>query len=181
TNRDLPAQLRAAGGESWEFQWEGPAPYRRIAPVAGPTAPARLPMEELRWRLISHLSLKHMSITEAADGAEALKDLLKVYDYTATRAVAGHIDGIVNVSSRRKVAPVTDRSGQGFCRGVEVTIEFDEEKYAGSGVFLFAAVLERFLGLYASVNSATRLVARLKQREAPLKQWPFRAGDQTLL
>ncbi|MEX0712953.1 MAG: type VI secretion system baseplate subunit TssF, partial [Pirellulales bacterium] len=124
TNRDLPAQLRAAGGESWEFQLEGQAPYRRIVPVAGPTAPAGLPMEELRWRLISHLSLNHLSITEAADGAEALKDLLKVYDYTATRAVAGHIDGIVNVSSRRKVAPVTDRSGQGFCRGVEVTIEF---------------------------------------------------------
>ena len=31
-----------------------------------------------------------------------------------------------------------------------MTIEFDEEKYVGSGVFLFASVLEKFLGLYTS-------------------------------
>ena len=32
----------------------------------------------------------------------------------------------------------------GFCRGMEVTIEFDEAKYVGSGLFLFASVLEGF-------------------------------------
>lgn len=181
TNRDLPAQLRAAGGESWEFQLEGQAPYRRIVPVAGPTAPARLAVESLRWRLISHLSLNHLSITEGTEGAEALKDLLRVYDYSLTRATAGHIDGIVSVESRRKVAPVSGPGGRGFCRGVEIAIEFDEEKFVGSGVFLFASVLDRFLGLYASLNSATRLVARLKQRDGYLKQWPFRAGEQNLV
>ena len=79
------------------------------------------------------------------------------------------------------MAPITDGTGAGFCRGVEVTIDFDEEKYAGSGVFLFAMVLERFLGLYASLNSATRLVARSKQRQGIIKRWPYRAGDKTLL
>ena len=62
-----------------------------------------------------------------------------------------------------------------------ITIEFEEEKYAGSGVFLFASVLERFLSLYASINSVTRLNARLKQRDETLKLWPFRAGEQILL
>jgi len=62
-----------------------------------------------------------------------------------------------------------------------VTIEFDEEKYVGSGVYLFASVLERFLGLYASLNSFSQLVAITKQREEPLKRWPPRAGDQILL
>jgi type VI secretion system protein ImpG len=69
----------------------------------------------------------------------------------------------------------------GFCRGLEVTVEFDEEKYVGSGVFLFASVLERFLGLYSSLNSFSQLVAISKQREEPLKRWPPRAGDQILL
>ena len=58
---------------------------------------------------------------------------------------------------------------------MEVTIEFDETKYVGSGVFLFASVLEQFLGLYASLNSFTQLIATTQQREAPLKRWPPRA------
>ena len=33
SNRELPGQLRAAGGESWQFQLEGQAPVRRVVPV----------------------------------------------------------------------------------------------------------------------------------------------------
>ncbi|HVA51438.1 MAG TPA: type VI secretion system baseplate subunit TssF [Pirellulales bacterium] len=181
TNRDLPRDLRTAGGEDWGFQLEAAAPCRRIMPIVTPTAPARLPPDEYRWRLLSHLALNHLSITDAEDGAAALREVLKVYDYAATAVSRQHIDGITRVSSRRKVAPISDGLGQGFCRGVEITVEFDEEKYAGSGVFLFASIIERFVSLYASINSVTRLVARTKQREKHLKQWPFRAGDQILL
>jgi type VI secretion system protein ImpG len=66
-------------------------------------------------------------------------------------------------------------------RGVETTIEFDEDQYVGGGVFLFASALERFLGLYTSVNSFNQLVARTKQREGELKRWTPRAGNQILL
>ena len=40
---------------------------------------------------------------------------------------------------------------------------------------------ERFLGLYASVNSFTQLVAKAKQGERVIKRWPPRAGDKPLL
>ncbi len=60
-------------------------------------------------------------------------------------------------------------------------VEFDESNYVGSGAFLLASVLERFLALYTSINSFTRLVARTKQREDVLKRWPPRSGDRTLL
>lgn len=181
SNRDLPGQLRAAGGESWQFQLEGQAPVRRITPVVVPTAPARLPFEQNRWRLISHLALNHLSIVGDRDGAEALREILKLYDIANTKVNSQHILGILRVDSRRGVAPIRDGIGYGFCRGVEVTIEFDEDKFAGSGVFLFAAVLERFLGLYASLNSATRLVARTRQRAGELKRWPFRSGERTIV
>jgi type VI secretion system protein ImpG len=62
-----------------------------------------------------------------------------------------------------------------------VSLEFDEEKFVGSGVFLFASVLEKFLGLYTSLNSFTQLIATSQQREQPLKRWPPRAGEQILL
>ena len=51
----------------------------------------------------------------------------------------------------------------------------------GTGVLLFASVLERFLALYASVNSFTQLIARTSQSERYLKKWPPRAGEQTML
>ena len=181
SNRDLPGYLRAAGGASWQFQLEGQAPVRRVVPVVVPTSPARLPHEENRWRLISHLALNHLSIVGQGDGAEALREILKLYDFAHTKVSSQHIAGILSVNSRRSVAPIRDGVGYGFCRGLEVTIRFDEDKYAGSGVFLFAAVLERFLGLYASLNSATRLVARTRQREGELKRWPFRSGDRTIV
>ena len=69
----------------------------------------------------------------------------------------------------------------GFCRGVEVTLEFDEQRYVGVGAYLFACVLERFLGLYASINSFSQLVVKTKQGEGYLKRWPPRAGEQRLL
>ena len=45
--------------------------------------------------------------------------------------------------------------------------------------FLFASVLERFLGLYVSVNSFSQMVARTKQGEV-LKTWKPRAGGMLL-
>lgn len=181
SNRDLPGRLRAAGGESWQFQLEGQGPVRKIVPVVVPTAPARIPFEQNRWRLISHLALNHLSIVGDQDGADALREILKLYDFADTKVSGQHIAGILSVRGRRSVAPIRDGVGYGFCRGMEVTIEFDEDKYAGSGLFLFASVLERFLGLYASLNSATRLVARTRQRGRELKCWPFRSGDKTIL
>jgi type VI secretion system protein ImpG len=66
-------------------------------------------------------------------------------------------------------------------RGRQVEIEFDEEQYVGGGVYLFASVLEHFLGLYASINSFSQLLARTRQRKEPLRQWPPRAGQAILL
>jgi type VI secretion system protein ImpG len=42
-------------------------------------------------------------------------------------------------------------------------------------------VLERFLSLYASVNSFSQLVASTKQREGVMRRWPPRTGDQIVL
>jgi type VI secretion system protein ImpG len=66
-------------------------------------------------------------------------------------------------------------------RGTEVSLAFDEDEFVGTGVYMFAAVLERFLGLYAALNSFVQLNVTTKQREKPLKQWPPRAGDAILL
>jgi type VI secretion system protein ImpG len=42
-------------------------------------------------------------------------------------------------------------------------------------------VLERFLGLYCSINSFTQTVATTNRRDGVLHRWPPRAGEKTLL
>jgi len=156
--------------------------------VRAPTSPLRPPLRRgAQWRLISHLSLNHLSISDPVEGKAALQEILALYDFAGPdseeqRAVVTRhlIEGITSVSSRRVVGRTGGAAG-GFCRGVEVSVEFDEEKYVGTGAFLFACVLERFLGLYASINSFSQMVARTKQSEGVLKKWPPRAGYQQLL
>jgi type VI secretion system protein ImpG len=60
-------------------------------------------------------------------------------------------------------------------------MEFDEEDFSGSGVYLFATVIDRFLGLYASLNSFSQLVVKTRQRREVLKLWPPRAGQAILM
>ena len=161
----------------------------RILCLRTPTITLRPPLRRgAYWRLISHLSLNHLSITDPVEGKQALQEILRLYDFSdpeagqqmsaVTRQV---IEGILSVSSRRVVGRTGTPVSSGFARGVEVAIEFDEQKYVGTGVFLFASVLERFLGLYASINSFSQLVATTKQGEGILKKWPPRAAEQQLL
>jgi type VI secretion system protein ImpG len=68
-----------------------------------------------------------------------------------------------------------------LCRGLDITLEFDEQAVSGVGIFLFASVLERFIAHYASINAFTRLTAKVKGRSGVLRTWPPRAGDLKLL
>ncbi len=190
TNRDLPSRLRRTG-DRIGFELEAAAPIQKVHCVRLPSPTLRPPARRgAYWRLISHLSLNHLSIADSEEGREAFREMLRLYDFSdpevskqMSTVNAMIIDSIVAISSRRVVGRVgsSPEGGGGFCRGVEVTIEFDEQKLVGTGVFLFASVIDRFLGLYASLNSFTQLVARTRENAIPLKTWPPRAGDRLLL
>jgi type VI secretion system protein ImpG len=159
------------------------APVSRIECVSGgPTRTLRPALKRgAAWRLISHLSLNHLSLADENDGADALREILKLYDFVDSGETRAMIDGILSVRSRRVVGRVAGDLRGGFCRGVEVSLHFDEDRFAGSGLFLFAAVLERFLGLYCSVNSFSKLIATTNKREGELRRWPPRAAETVLL
>jgi type VI secretion system protein ImpG len=183
TNRDLPSRL-PFGSKEGDFEVENAGPLSRVRCLRKPTDTFRPPMRRgAHWRLISHLTLNRLSLVENHNGGapEALREILLLYDFMDSAATRKQIQGIDRVASRRVVRQTGSRIGTGFVRGVETTIEFDENQYVGGGVFLFASVLERFLGLYTSVNSFNQMVARTKQREEELKRWAPRAGDQALL
>ena len=179
-NRDLPHRLPFGGGQPLLRLVEG-GPLSRVECLTRPTATLRPALRRgALWRLISHLSLNHLSLADYEDGADALREILKLYDFADSAQTRSIIDGILSVRSRRVVGRTGDGGG-GFCRGIELALHFDEERFTGNGVFLFAAVLERFLGLYCSINSFSRLVATTNQREGEMRRWSPRAGETVLL
>ena len=182
SNRDLPGRL-PFGNPEGDFQLEGPGVFTAIRSLVKPTASLRPPLRRgAHWRLISHLSLNVLSLVEreGAKGPEALREILRLYDISDSSVTRQQIDGISKLSARRVVRPLRD-THPGFVRGLEVSIDLDEQNFVGSGVYLFASVLERFLSLYASVNSFSQLVASTKQREGVMRRWPPRTGDQIVL
>jgi type VI secretion system protein ImpG len=163
---------------------EGGRGISKVRCLRKPTNTLRPPLKHAtHWRLLSHLILNPLSITGSGMGADpdALREILLLYDFMDSSATRKQIQGIQQISSRRVVRQMMSLAGTTLIRGIETTIEFDEEQFVGSGVFLFASVLEIFLGLYASLNSFSQLVARTRQKEDPLKRWPPRAGVRIVL
>jgi type VI secretion system protein ImpG len=179
TNRDLPSRL-PFGSEDGDFELQGGASMKRIVTLRKPTTPVRPPTGSgMIWRLVSHLSLNYLSLVE--DGKEALQQILKIYDYTKSAEVQNAIEGIASVKSRPHFAPVISENGISFARGTRVEMEFDEDQFVGGGPYLFASILEQFLGWYVSMNSFSQLVLRSRQRKGVVREWPPRAGRKILL
>jgi type VI secretion system protein ImpG len=179
TNRDLPARLPFGGGVG-DFELEAAGAVARVAVLRKPTSTLRPDLRGgMQWRLISHLSLNHLSIVDG--GRDALLEILSLYNIGDSLTGRRQIGGITAVAATPDLARIGPPRYGAFCRGVAVEIAFDEDQYVGGSAYLLAAVLERFLGLYAAVNSFTRLTARSKQRERVLAAWPPRTGDKFLL
>jgi Uncharacterized protein conserved in bacteria len=177
-NGDLPSRLPFE--EEGGFTLEGGGPIRTIAALVKPT-PVVQPLlgRSQFWRLISQLSLNYLSLLEG--GGDALKEMLRLYNTGGGTAGERQIEGIVGLRSGPTFARVVSEQGLSFVRGLRVELDLDEEQFAGGGAYLFASVLERFLGLYVSINSFSQLAARTRQRKSGLREWAPRAGWKALL
>jgi type VI secretion system protein ImpG len=153
---------------------------RKVIALHKPTAPVRPATDKgAFWRLISHLSLNYLSLV--GEGKESLQEILRLYNFSRSTYLEKQIGGITELKSDRHFARVVSESGISFVRGTRVEMELDEEQFVGGGVYLFASVLEHFLGLYTSLNSFSQLVARTRQRKEVVREWPPRAGQTVLL
>jgi type VI secretion system protein ImpG len=179
TNRDLPARL-PFGNDGGDFDLETSSAIKRIVALKKPTSTLRPPTgRSVLWRLLSHLSLNYLSLVE--EGKEALQEILKLYNFTESAYSEKQIEGILSIRSSRAFARVVSEYGITFARGTKVEMEVDEEQFVGVGIYLFASIIERFLGLYVSLNSFSQLALRSKQRKEVIREWPPRAGHRLLL
>jgi len=187
-NRDLPTPPGEAQRSEVKFDTRGQ--YGMVHSVKPPTPTLRPPPRiGAYWRLLSHLSLNHLSITDPEEGRDALREYFRLYDYADPRVYPKLasvnkqvVDGLERVSSDPDVELIQFGAGTAYARGVAIHVSLDEEKFEGIGAFLFASVLDRFLALYASINSFTRMkyYTRKSGTEA-VKVWPPRIGTRPLL
>jgi type VI secretion system protein ImpG len=179
TNRDLAARL-PFGNENGDFEVEGASVVKRVVSLRKPTAPIRPPARAgLQWRLLSQFSLNYLSLVE--EGRNSLQEILRLYNFSDSAYLERQIAGITALQSRHHSARVVSETGISFARGIRIELELDEDLFVGAGAFLFASVLERFFGLYTSLNSFSQLVVRTRQRKEVLREWKPRAGDRILL
>lgn len=187
TNRDLPLQLQHVG-DKLTFELEAAIPLRSVNCLQHPTSPLRAPMRrKAHWKLVSHLTLNHLSIVESDDSLDSLRQMLSLYDFSDANSSSKltainrqMAEGIRNVSSRRVTRRIGTNDDSSFCRGLQIALDLDEEKYIGVGSFLFSSVIRHFFTKYASINSFVELVVTTKQREQPLKHWDPLVGNESL-
>jgi type VI secretion system protein ImpG len=181
-NGTLPTKLPIGTEGDFHAEGGGGSALKRIVSLMHPTPPIQPPLgSSTLWRIVSQFSLNYLSLVEG--GGEALRELLLLYNFGDEETGKMHVEGISLVESEPWYARVRGEHGLSFARGRKVTIEFDESLYSGGGIYLLASVLERFLGLYSSMNSFSKLVARVrsKQKTYTLREWNPRAGQKPLL
>jgi len=177
TNRDLPL-LMSVGQGGGDLSPVESAPIGAVRVVAGPSRPVEAMAEnEITWRLISHLTLNYLALSDRSDeeGAATLRELLGLYKDLGNRDLGGQIQGVASLA----IEPITRRLPQHrqlvYGRGVGARLTVDDTPFAGVSPWPLAAVLEQFLARHVGINSFTELELRSRQR-GRLATWPARMG-----
>jgi type VI secretion system protein ImpG len=179
TNRDLPSQL-AYGQRGGDLFLEGGSSVRSISFLRKPSNSYRFEHGRgTHWRLISHLSLNHLSLT--ADGVDAFREMLALYDLPRSASSQRQIGGVNSIEQKPASAWLPGNPFTCLVRGVEVRLTIDEEAFIGSGIHAFAHLVERFLALYVHANSFTKLTIVSHKTGEDLFTCSPRSGDLSLL
>jgi type VI secretion system protein ImpG len=180
-NRDLPAMLPFGDGQ----------PRLRVAPgskaasaeaLVPPTPTLRPRLHERgAWKLVSHLALNHLSVVDGPDGAAALTELLRLHDLRDSAESRAALQALQSVDAAAGVARLPGGRPGALVRGLDVTLGFDQQAWQAGGLYLLAAVLERFLAQQVSVNAFVRTHVVLRGRPGIAVHFPPRSGTRTLL
>ncbi len=177
TNRDL-SLLTPLSNNGSDLTLLSSAPIEEIRFVVSPSRPMPAIAErEITWRLISHLSLNYLTLTDLnpEQGASALRDLLLLYAALGSSGAAVQIDAVQRMSVNAVNRRVPGRGPIVFGRGVQLDLLVDEIPLAGVSPWLLGAVLEQFFARHVGINSFTEFVLRTTQR-GQIANWQPRIG-----
>jgi type VI secretion system protein ImpG len=175
TNRDLPERL-SIGLDGGDLSMGEEDLVGRISLLMRPTATTRFDRRQAaHWRIISHLSLNHLSLTK--HGAATLKEMLKLYDQRHTAVSARHIEGIADLEVEESTQWMAGKPFPTFVRGVLIRIVLDETHFTGVSLYTFISLIDRFFALYVHINSFTQLLVVSKQTGREIVRCKPRSGE----
>lgn len=178
-NRNRPAKLPFGGGEPRLRFSEGGGGIDEIRVLTPFTETRRIARDRgALWRLVSQLSLNHLSISE---GAEALREILRVNDLADTAVTRSVVASITDVRSRPTMVRIREEGVLALCRGTEIRVVLDEDRLGAVGTYQFSTLLDRFLASYSSVNSFVQLVSTCRKEDDGMRRWPARSGTRVLI
>jgi type VI secretion system protein ImpG len=179
TNRDLPSQL-SVGLDGGDLFLEGGSMAREIRLLRRPTHTHRIDRGRgALWRLVSHLSLNHLTLS--GGGIDALKETLRLYDLPRSATNRRLLDGVLAIDFKPATAWLPGNPFATFVRGTEVRLTVDEQSFVGSGLHLFAQVMDHFFGLYVHANSFAQLKVLSSRTGETLVACARRSGDSPLM
>ena len=181
TNRDL-SLLTPVGNADADLTLMASAPVESIRFLVSPTRPSpALAEREITWRLISHLGLNYLTLTDvsAEQGASALRELLGLYARLGAPGSDAQIGSVQHLSVRAVDRRVPNRGPIVFGRGVSLELTVDEVPFAGVSPWLLGAVLEQFFTRHVGINSFTELSLRSIQRGL-IGAWKPRVGRRPM-
>lgn len=156
SNRDLPTMLNAGQAEG-DLTLDGLFTRTPIRFLRKPSAPYRFDSANGgHWRLISHLTLNHRSLSDV--GLEEFREMLTLYNLPRNASAQRQIEGVTALRYRTTMAWIPGEPTAALMPGLEIGMTVDEEAFVGGGVHLFAQTLDHFFGLYCQINVFSQLV-----------------------
>jgi type VI secretion system protein ImpG len=134
---------------------------------------------DLLWRLLSHININHVPLTNA----QSLRELLQLYVFEtgynrkSEQISKKRINGIANVCAKPKHRII---SGALF-HGQHIELETSEDHFSSEGdLFLFGCVLHDFFADYVSMNNFTSLTIK-KMIHGDEFKWQSKFGNRYMI
>lgn len=174
TNRELAGMIRTTGTP---LVSDG-LPVRAISLLRAPTKPRPpLGIGDAAWRVIGHLTPNYTGFARDPGGSpDVLRSHLALYGRVDDPALRREVDGIREVHTSPVSRRIADRIRPSFVRGQHLRITLDEASFENGRMFLFSAVVERFLSEFAAVNSFVE--TSFESQQGMVAQWPARLGQR---
>ncbi|MGI4851444.1 MAG: type VI secretion system baseplate subunit TssF [Janthinobacterium lividum] len=178
TNRTLASEFSA--GTLLQPEQENPA--AQIVCLYRPT-PQYYPSTEAssQWKLISQLSLNHLSLSNDTLSLQALKEIIQLYAGGQNSNTLPELETISRLETKTVMRRFGQDAWRGFISGTHIRLTVNLEKDVQKNTFLFSSVLNHFFALFASVNSFTQLELYQHNNKGSWKTWSPMSGSKPLL
>ena len=190
SNRHLPEVLPIAEGTFHLVEdrmitfkpTSTPSAPREAAAELETDAPHRMTSGDNYWRLISLLSLSQRGFLgpKGKGNIAALHEVLRLFADISDQLSEAQIVAITGLEAKATTRTIERPDGFHPARGLELTVQFDDEKLDAATMVSVGAVLDRFFADHAAINSFTETVLKNVSGRV-IKRFAPRGGSGPLL